>query len=553
MKKLKNLIVLLLFTTTLYARPEATIDRDFMVQDGLLRYYRVALPITATCYNQSFNGNTDEVYDFWDNAESFINQLFIPLGICVEIQRSNKLILSSPNAIDRNPIEAPSWGTELLNEIIGADAYDIGLWISEPADWDNSGVSILGGAYNPTTKAGGYSQKNVITVAHELGHLFGAVHTHDTGSMTEPGMGQSVMGYGSPSDFFSLASIKAIFAMNQQRNAAYFSDVERTLLVGNNQGGNYVYAVRQEQNNAPSIELSEIENNYKIPEGSCFEVNFKATDADGDRLTYAFQQYEDGAIFHAYGPSESSTIDFRPQYTLFPYDDYLFINDGTDVPSMYPGSYHFAIAVNDLPQHDCMNYGSLMKKPFVSKYSVTHTNIEIVAGELFRATLIPNKTHYSAGEEVTINWGINTSLFNADTRLRISLSDNFGQTFDYTLAEDVPALLGEFTFTLPLLSFDNIDYQFGAEERSVRPGIIRIDIEDNIAYTLTCLHPDDEGAAGGFTMSGGIPSYIDLPRTNCNNTNMLYHLNGKIISSHNNQLPSRIYICNGKKILRHSK
>ena len=102
MKKLKNLIVLLLFTTTLYARPEATIDRDFMVQDGLLRYYRIALPITATCYNQSFNGNTDEVYDFWDNAESFINQLFIPVRhtilVGIEIIATLVLWISLPSA-----------------------------------------------------------------------------------------------------------------------------------------------------------------------------------------------------------------------------------------------------------------------------------------------------------------------------------------------------------------------------------------------------------------------------------------------------------------------
>ena len=553
MKKLKFLITLLLFTTTLLGRSATTIDTDFIVQDGLLRYYRVALPITATCFNQSFNSNTNNVYEFWDEVETFANQLFIPLGICVEIQRNDQLILSTPNAIDRNPIDAPSWGTELLNNIIGAEAYDIGLWISEPADWDNSGVSILGGAYHPNNKAGGYSQKNVITVIHELGHLFGAVHTHDTGFATEPGMGQSVMGYGAPSNFFSLASIKAISEMKEMHNTAYYTDEERTHLVGNNQGGNYVYAFRQDLNNAPTIDLTEFKDIYKIPQGSCFDIHIKAHDIENDRLTYAFQQYEDGAVFHAFGPTERPLIDFHPQYTLFPYDDFLFINDGTDVPSLSPGIYPFAVAVNDLPPNECMNYKSLIVHPFVSKYTVAKTNIEIIAGTPFQASLSPNKTHYAAGEKVTINWGINSALFNENTRLRISLSDNYGQTFDYPLAEDVPALLGSYTLTLPPLSFSTLDYNFGEGRRSVRPGIIRIDIEGSIAYTLTCVHPDGDGASGGFTMSGGTPTSISNASTNSAPSNIRYHLNGKAVPHYFKKLPAGLYIHDGKKIFYQSK
>ncbi|CEN51326.1 hypothetical protein CCAN2_590001 [Capnocytophaga canimorsus] len=43
-------------------------------------------------------------------------------------------------------------------------------------------------------------------ITHELGHLFGSVHTFSTGGsssyMTEPGKGQSIMSYGHPVDFF---------------------------------------------------------------------------------------------------------------------------------------------------------------------------------------------------------------------------------------------------------------------------------------------------------------------------------------------------------------
>lgn len=550
------LFILTVFTAPLTTHaqsvlPNRALDNSFLQHDGVMRYYRVALPVTYTCLQQSFGNDKNAVRDFWREAEDFLNQVYIPIGICMQVIQDDRLMMTKTNVVDSSPYNATGWGTDLINEIVGEKAYDIGLWLSEPADWDNSGVSILGGAYGTGTKAGGYSQPNIITVAHEMGHLFGAVHTHDEGAMTEPGLGQSVMGYGNPSDFLSLASMKAIFDMNKEKNAAYYSDEARTKLVGNNAGGNYVYGIKPGNNKAPQIDVTKMSERYRVPQGGCFALPIFATDTDGDRITYVFQQYEDGASFHAYGPSASSVIDFHPQYTMFPYDDYLFIDDGTDLPQMPAGTYNFIAAVNDLPTSSQMNYDALVANPFCPKYSIFKTQIEIVAGTPFSATLSPNKTHYSAGESVQVKWGINSSLFDSNTRVRITMSDNFGKTYDHILAEGIPAKNGSCEVVLPLLSFGELNQTFGKGNRNVRPGIIRIEIEGGIAYTLTCTSPENSGAAGGFTMSGGTPTSIQRPHITT--TDAIYDLNGRLIKQGATQisdLPTGIYIHKGQKIYR---
>jgi hypothetical protein len=546
----KIILTLILATVTWcasYAQPNAS----YLSHDGVMRYYRLALPVTNTCFHASFEDDNTEVYDFWNEAEDFLNKLYLPLNICIEVIHDDRMILTSQNSIDRYPIDACAWGTEYINDIIGEKNYDLGLWISEPADFDNSGVSILGGAYNKSTKGSGYAQKNVITIAHELGHLFGAVHTHDEGAATEPGMGQSVMGYGSPSDFFSLASIHAIFQMSQQLNSAYYSDEARTTLVGTNNGGNYVFGKKATDNRVPKIDATMLKTHYTIPQGCCFAINIPATDADNDRITYAFQQYEDGASFCAYTPSESSIIDFHPQYTLFPFDDFLFINDGTDVPSLMPGTYRFIASANDLPSANEMTVAMQKQRPFVSQYTTFNTEVEIISGTPFTATLSPNKLKYEAGETIKISWGVNNNYFTSSSRLRICLSDDYGQTFKYILAENIPALNGSCSVKLPNINFDAIEISFGGGAKEVRPGIIRIEVEGDIAYTLSSYSPEDSDARGGFTMTGGTPSVITSISNNKNSSPTLYNLNGTIATFP--QLPKGIYIQQGKKVWKDNK
>lgn len=511
--------------------------------DGVLRFYRLALPVTKSCYENEFGSNNAAVIAFWRDAEQFMNELYIPMGFCFDVIEDNSLVMQQRNAIDDNPFTAVNDGTELISSAIGADAYDVGLWLALPADFDNSGVAIADGVYNKYYKGSGYAQANVITVAHEIGHLFGAVHVHDEGAATEPGFGQSVMGYGSPSNFFALATIRDILANNAAKNTAYFSDEARTQLVGSNDGGNYVYGVKVNSNNAPVIDAGKMKTLYRIPQGALLSVSIAATDADNDRLTYAFQQYNDGASFYAHAPSESSNVVFAPEYILFEGDDYYIPVDGTAVHEMPTGKYNFLAAVNDLPAARDMNLSGMKKSPFVSKYALFECAVEIVAGTPFTASLSPAKNNYSAGESVKVSWGVNTACFNSDTRLRITMSDNYGETFEYLLADDVPALDGQCSVVLPGVNVGSVAVDFGGGTPELRAGIIRIEEIGGAAYTLTTLTPEN---GGGFTVSGGTDTSVSNQYLFDNQ--MLYDLYGRKIDAEN--ISHGIYIQGGKKVVK---
>ena len=198
-------------------------------------------------------------------------------------------------------------------------------------------------------------------------------------------------------------------------------------------------------------------------------------------------------------PQKNNIIDYRPKFTadIF-YDNFYYEQDGTNIPAMNTGSYNIAILVNDVPAST--EYDYLTANPFYSDYAVWDATVQIVGGTAFNASMSPAKDCYSAGEQVTIIWGVNNNYFTADSRLRITMSTDYGKTFNYILAENVPALDGNKVVTLPNVNVENINVDFKTATRSMRGGIIRVEEVGGVAYTLTTLSP---GNGGGFNINGG--------------------------------------------------
>ena len=172
---------------------------------------------------------------------------------------------------------------------------------------------------------------------------------------------------------------------------------------------------------------------------------------------------------------------------------------------MEAGSYPLSILVNDVPS-TAWSYAALAAAPFYSTYAIWETQVQIVEGTAFKAAIAGDKTAFTAGEKVTVEWGVNENYFTADSRLRITMSDDYGKTFEYVLAESVEARAGEYTVTLPNVNIGQVDVDFATATRAMNGGVIKVEEIGGPAYTLTVLDPNNDK---GFTIDATqITSYI---------------------------------------------
>ncbi len=460
---------------------------DVIPGDNTLRYYRLAIPVTRSAFVEDLDGDYNNVIQFWRECEDFVNKMFAPLGFCFNVVEDQRLVKSdyfSNEDSDAFIYTLQANGTTNTNDLIGADSYDVGMWVHHrDITAENSGLSAEGGVYSSSAKGSGYSKVDKWVVAHELGHMFGAPHTTTgEGSLMDSG----------GDDFFSFPSIKKIRDLAVEKGTG---SANKAIKVNNN---------------APVFVNANMNDVYKIPQGSCMAIPVYVNDADGDILAFSAIGCSSSTVgdiveggymphFASSIPQTGNVIDYRPEFSadIF-YDDFYYGKDGTDIPAMDAGSYSIAILVNDVPAS--MEFDYLTSNPFYSNYAVWDATIQIVGGTAFKASMLPTKDCYSAGEQVTIKWGVNNNYFKADSRLRITMSTDYGKTFGYVLADDVPALDGSKIVILPNINVGNIDVDFKTAIRSMRGGIIRVEEIGGVAYTLTTLSPEN---GGGFNITGG--------------------------------------------------
>ena len=416
-------------------------NQTFQVDDNTLRTYRLALACTGEYaqyhVNQAGVGGgsaaqqTAAVLAAMVVAVDRVNQIYErDLAVTFELIPNNDQIIylnagSDPYTNNNGGVMLGQNQTTIDN-VIGTANYDIGHVFST----GGGGIAALGSVCTSNAKARGVTGSPVPEgdpfvidfVCHEIGHQFGANHTQNNNcqrnaaTAVEPGSGSTIMGYA------------GICPPNVQNNSdAHFHQIsldEMFSFVTSSFGancGNFTTI----GNSAPSITPVP---NYTIPNGTAFYLDATATDADGDALTYNWEQINNQVSTQPPSPNSTSGPNFRSlpssieSRRYFPSFQDVLNNNLTPQWEVVPSvarSMNFAVTVRD-------------NNPLggQSKRDLTTVNFANVGPFQVTSQNAPN-VNWQTGETRTINWdvagttgnGINTSNVN------ILLSIDNGQTF----------------------------------------------------------------------------------------------------------------------------
>ena len=468
--------------------------------DGVFRHYRLALPVDYSIYDSKFfNRDINRIKAFWNATIAFANELYRnDVGVDFTLVDDEALIFTTAKdqLFRRGEAanEVVNNGTITLNKHYDPKKYDLAVILTDYREKYN-GMAAVYSAYEQHNKANAAARPvKPSTIAHEIGHMFGADHTFSNGgnytSKTEIGSGQSIMSYGHeyPRDFFSLVNLETIrrFLGNSM---AYYADVGRTQEAGKRvegTGSNLVYGVKS-NNQPPVLDRKHLKKTYVIPKDTYFQFYLTGTDAENDTIAYIahqadrrFHSTKSNARFMTYKGKTNGNIRFET--TWLESERNTFVPIAATSPLGYsPGTFTFWLAAADHNRAD---------RNHVVKYDVEEVTLKIAEGEPFAIKDFDNgkwernKT-YKGGERITLHWQVDKNIFAKNSKVRILLSDDSGKTFKYILKKQADNN-GTCEVQLPNITITSTHGHFGKERGQ---GIIKIEVIDGLAFALSCTKP----------------------------------------------------------------
>ncbi len=502
-----------------------------------LRTYRLAIGTTAE-YTNIFRqaGDTDAQAQtrafnqvvITANRVSGVYRKELAVAFMLVSNTSTVYAVSPETPADYSNSGSPDLNANVtnLNAAYGSTGYDIGHVFGS----SDNGVAQLSSVCG-SSKARGYSGQpnpvgdpfDVDYVAHEMGHQFGANHTFSAQpncnsspavARREPGSAVTIMGY---------AGICSGGSNPQRNSIDIFHNYSQTEALNFLGGTGGTCGTLIGTNTVPVVAALQ---NYTIPFNTPFELNATATDADGDALTYGWEQSDPAASAASYpGTTDDDDVSrvFRPGFRsylpktngsrMFPSLTYV-LNNSNEAPVFYTGTSAVGMNCGNSPGGQCITGEDLPSEARTMNFKVTVRDGKggIADGTVI-LTVINTTTPFkvtsqnaspatwNGGSTQNITWdvsGTNAGSINA-ANVKISLSVDGGQTFGHVLAASTPNT-GSASVTVP--SVDTTTARIKIEAI----GNVFFDIND-ANFTITSA-PASSGSVGGRIVSStgaGIP------------------------------------------------
>lgn len=429
-----------------------------------LRTYRLALAATAEFTQEYGGGTVAGALSAMTTMINGVNAIYErDLGIHLKLINNEASIIFTNAATDGytsdNVNSLLTQNQTVLDQRIGPANYDIGMVMDGHVFTFQPGPFIFQGAAQFRSACGNTQKGKAVTifrstepssilaisiVAHELGHMFGALHTFNgttsncAGSRFpevayEPGSGSTIMAYRGgvlpDGSYYPLCGAEDLHSSDTYFHAASIEQIVNYTTFGN---GSSCPAMTDTPNNPPNVDAGA---DYTIPANTPFTLTATGSDTDADALTYCWEEFDLGAagppntdngnrpIFRSFAPVQSPARTF-PQVSDILSGTATF---GESLPTTNR-TMNFRITVRD-------------NHPGGGGVNAAAMRVNVVAGGgPFAVTQPGSSTTWTAGSNQTVTWDVaDTSSAPVNcANVRVLLSVDGGSSFPFTLASSIP-------------------------------------------------------------------------------------------------------------------
>ncbi|WP_052825867.1 reprolysin-like metallopeptidase [Neotamlana nanhaiensis] len=424
--------------------------------DSQKRTYRIAISVTgeyAAYHGSTLAGVNAALAASLTNVNAvYENEFNVSLQL---IANNNDVIYLDASSDPYTGIN--NYNSQVANvfntELTEAD-YDVGhlLAVSDGYDGNSACIGCVcnnGGTVGVNHKGSAFTAGAIpegITFdidffAHELGHQFGATHTwtydgnEGHNSQMEPGSGSTIMGYAGIGD-----------SENVQANSDPYFHAISIEQITNTIKGTSCPTITNTGNTTPTANAG---SNLILPIGTAFKLIGSGSDADGDAITYCWEQFNENnaatsipnpnstnsnsVLFRSFAPTTSNTryfpnlSDLKFGINAVRWERVPNVNRTAD----------FRLTVRDNKAGGANNTHDDMFVTFDSNYGPFEITSQNTNGII-----------WTSGTTETITWNVNnTTSLSGATNVNILLSTNGGETYNH-LVTNIPNN-GSYTITVP--------------------------------------------------------------------------------------------------------